>query len=214
MPANKPYVIGLTGGIGCGKSEAALYLKSLGAAHIDADAISRALTGDPRATGDPVFGAALPEVRRVFGEAVFTPEGSLDRKALAGRVFSDPAARRALEGIIHPLVQRTMLERMDAAAREGARIVILDVPLLFETGMDALCDETWVVYAGREQQIARVLARDGLAREAAEARVDSQMSSEERIARATCAISTDRPVEKTRAELEQLYRSALKRAEA
>ena len=214
MPASKPYVIGLTGGIGCGKSEAAKYLKTLGAVHIDADAVSRALTGDPRGAGDPVFGAALPEVRRAFGDGVFTPDGALDRPKLAARVFADPAARRALEGILHPLVQRTMLERMDAAGREGARVVILDVPLLFETGMDALCDETWVVYADREQQIARVLARDGLTREEAEARVNSQLSSEARIARATCAVSTDRPIEKTRAELEQLYRAAQKRAEA
>lgn len=214
MPANRPYVIGLTGGIGCGKSEAAQFLKGLGAAHIDADAISRALTGDPRAAGDPAFGAGLPEVRRVFGDGVFTPEGALDRAKLAGLVFADPAARRALEGILHPLIQRAMLDRMDAAWRDGAKTVVLDVPLLFETGMDALCDETWALCAGREQQIARIVARDGLTREAAEARIDSQLPSEERVARATFGISTDRPIEKTRAELEQLYRAALKRAEA
>ena len=214
MPANKPYVIGLTGGIGCGKSEAAQYLKSLGAYHIDADEVSRALTGDPRAAGDPVFGAALPRVREAFGDGVFTPEGALDRRALGARVFADAVARRTLEGILHPLVQRTMLSRMDEAAAEGAPAVILDVPLLFETGMDALCDETWVLYADREQQIARVVARDGLSREAAEARVDSQMPAQERVARATRAISTDRPIERTRAELEQLYRAALKRAQA
>ena len=205
MLANKPYVIGLTGGIGCGKSEAARYLKELGAAHVDADEISRRLTAEG--------GEALGEIRRVFGDAAFLPDGALDRANLGRLVFSNEPARRALEGILHPLVQRSMLERMDAAAREGAKVVILDVPLLFETGMDALCDETWTLYLDREMQITRVVARDGLTRAEAEARVNSQMPMQERNARATHAIDTDRPIERTRAELEQLYRAALKRAE-
>ncbi len=204
MLANKPYVIGLTGGIGSGKSEAAKYLKELGAAHLDADGISRALTGPD--------GAALPEIRRVFGDAMFDPDGALDRAGLGRLVFGNEPARRALEAIIHPLVQREMLERMDAAAQAGADVVILDVPLLFETGMDALCDETWALYVDREAQIARVVARDGLSPEEAEARIDSQLSAEARNARATHAINTDQPIERTRAELEQLYRAAVKRA--
>lgn len=205
MLANKPYVIGLTGGIGCGKSEAAKFLSSLGAAHLDADAISHELT--------EAGGAALPEIRRVFGEAAFNADGSLDRASLGKLVFGNEPARRALEGIIHPLVQREMLTRMDAAARAGASVVILDVPLLFETGMDALCDETWTLYLPREKQVARVVTRDGLTREAAEARVDSQMAAEKRNALATHAVNTDQPIERTRAELESLYRAAVKKAE-
>ena len=205
MLANKPYVIGLTGGIGCGKSEAAAYLKTLGAAHVDADTISRSLTAEG--------GEALPEIRRVFGEAAFNEDGSLDRTSLGKLVFGNEPARRALEGIIHPLVQRTMLEGMDAAAREGARVVILDVPLLFETGMDALCDETWTLYLDHDRQVDRVMMRDGLTREQAEARVASQMPAEERNKRATHAVNTDQPIEKTRAVLEGLYRTALKKAE-
>ena len=205
MLANKPYVIGLTGGIGCGKSEAAKFLSSLGAAHLDADVISHELT--------EAGGAALPEIRRVFGEAAFNADGSLDRASLGKLVFGSEPARRALEGIIHPLVQREMLTRMDAAARAGASVVILDVPLLFETGMDALCDETWTLYLPREKQVARVVTRDGLTREAAEARVDSQMAAEKRNALATHAVNTDQPIERTRAELESLYRAAVKKAE-
>lgn len=203
MPASKPYVIGLTGGIGCGKSEAAQYLESLGAAHLDADAISHALT----APG----GAALEDIRRVFGDGAFLPDGTLDRASLGRLVFTSEPARRALEGILHPLVQREMLRGMDAAAADGAKVVILDVPLLFETGMDALCDETWALYVGREKQISRVVTRDGLTREQAEARVDSQMPADERNARATHAVNTDQPIERTRAELSQLYHAALKR---
>ena len=205
MLANKPYVIGLTGGIGSGKSEAAQYLKRLGAAHVDADEISRALTAEN--------GAALPEIRRVFGDGAFLEDGRLDRAALGRLVFDNEAARRALEGIIHPLVQRAMLLEMDAAAERGVAVVILDVPLLFETGMDALCDETWTLYVDRERQIVRVMTRDGLTREQAEARIDSQMSTEARNARATHAINTDQPIERTQAELAALYRAAEKRAQ-
>ena len=205
MLANKPYVIGLTGGIGCGKSEAAKFLRTLGAAHLDADVISRELT----AAG----GAALPEIRRVFGEAAFNGDGTLDRASLGRLVFGNEPARRALEGIIHPLVQREMLTRMDAAAKAGAAVVILDVPLLFETGMDALCDETWALYVERDKQIERVVTRDGLSREDAAARVDSQMPMDQRNARATHALNTDQPIERTRAELEALYRAAVKKAE-
>ena len=204
MSASKPYVIGLTGGIGCGKSEAAKYLETLGAARFDADEVSHALT----APG----GEALAPIRARFGDGVFHPDGTLDRSALAAIVFTSAPHRKALEGIIHPLVQRSLLTRMDEAAREGVRVVILDVPLLFETGMDALCDETWVLYLDREKQISRIVTRDGLTREEAAARIDSQMSSEDRNARATHAINTDQPVEKTRQALSQLYRQAEKRA--
>ena len=129
--------------------------------------ISRALTAEG--------GEALGEIRRVFGDAAFHPDGTLDRATLGRLVFANEPARRALEGILHPLVQRNMLLAMDAAAEAGAKVVILDVPLLFETGMDALCDETWALYVDREKQIARVVSRDGLSREEAENRIDSQM---------------------------------------
>jgi len=205
VPASKPYVIGLTGSIGSGKTEAAKYLESLGAARFDADEVSHAVT----APG----GAALPAIREQFGDEVFKPDGTLDRSALGEIVFHSTPHRRALEGIIHPLVQRTLLERMDAAARSGARIVILDVPLLFECGMDALCDETWVLYVEREMQISRIVARDGLTREAAIARIDAMMPAEQRNARATHAINTAQPVEKTRQVLAQLYRQAERRAQ-
>ena len=207
MPASneKPYVIGLTGGIGCGKSEAAKYLEALGAVRFDADEVSRALT----APG----GEALPAIRERFGDGVFRPDGALDRAALARIVFSSAPHRRSLEAILHPLVQREMLKRLDAAAEAGERVVVLEVPLLFETGMDALCDETWALYAPREKQIARIVARDGLSPEDAVARIDSQMPMETRNGKATFAINTDRPIERTQAELEQLYRAAQKRAE-
>ena len=205
MRANKPYVIGLTGGTGSGKTESAKYLESLGAARFDADEASRAVT----APGGP----ALGPIRAQFGDEVFFPDGTLNRKALGDIVFNSVPHRRALEAIIHPLVQRTMLERMDQAAEAGAKVVILDVPLLFETGMDALCDETWVLYIDREIQISRIMMRDGLTREQAEARIGSAMSAEDRTARATRTIDTNQPMEKTRQILAQLYHQAEKAAE-
>ena len=197
MLANKPYVIGLTGGIGCGKSEAAQYLKTLGAAHVDADEISRALTQPG--------GAALPEIRRVFGEAAFNEDGSLDRANLGKLVFGNEPARRALEGIIHPLVQREMLARMDAAGQEGAAVVILDVPLLFETGMERYCDEVWCAYVPKAIQLARLMKRSGLTRKEAAARIAAQLPNAERRRRADRVISTAGTKEESAAEIIRRY---------
>ena len=202
MLANKPYIIGLTGGIGCGKSEAAAFLKEKGCAHVDADGISRALTAEN--------GIALPAIRAQFGDGVFHEDGTLNRPALAQIVFESQDHRRALEAITHPLVQQQMLDAVEAAGAMGTKVVILDVPLLFETGMDVLCDETWTVTADPENQLERVMQR-GLTREQAQARIDSQMSTEERNARSTRVINTDRSIERTRAELASLLGQVLKK---
>lgn len=202
MSANKPYIIGVTGGIGCGKTEAAAFLESLGAARVDADAISRSLT----APG----GEALPAIRERFSDGVFAPDGTLNRAALAAIVFQAQPERRALEGILHPLIQKNAWHQIEAAGERGEKIVILDVPLLFETGMDVLCDETWSMTADPETQLSRVMER-GLTREQAQARIDSQMSTDERNGRATRVIRTDRSMDRTRAELSGLYQQALRR---
>jgi len=203
VPANQPYVVGLTGGTGCGKSEAARYLASLGAKHIDADAISHALTADG--------GAAIEAIRQTFGDAVFFENGSLNRRALHDLVFSSMAHKRALEGIIHPMVQRYVMDEIEAAADEGYRVAILDVPLLFECGMDVLCDETWTMSVEACIQMERICQRDGLSEQQAAARIAGQMSMAERNARASRVIDSDRPIEKTRAELNQLYQQLLRR---
>ena len=203
MSANRPYIIGLTGGIGTGKSEAAKFLASLGAVHLDADAISLELT-EPG-------GEALEPIRAEFGEGVFREDGTLDRRALANITFSDPARKRALEAILHPRIQRDIMRGIDRAAEEGAKVVILDVPLLFETGMDALCDETWVLSADPETQVARVMMRDRVEREQVEARIQNQMPAEEKEKLATQVIPTERPMEKTQAELASMYQQVLKR---
>ncbi|MEA4898731.1 dephospho-CoA kinase [Bacillota bacterium Meth-B3] len=200
---DKAIRLGLTGGVGCGKSTAAAHLKALGAHVVDADEIARALTAED--------GEALDAIRARFGDAVFGPDGALDRRALGDRVFADVGERRALEAILHPAIQRKMLSEIDEADREGASVVVLDVPLLFETGFDALCDEVWVVTASREQQALRVMARDRLTRAEAEARILSQMPLAEKEARADRVISTGRPIDEVRAELKRLYRELTRR---
>ena len=103
------------------------------------------------------------------------------------------------------------LEQFEAAADEGYRVVILDVPLLFETGMDVLCNETWTMSVDKQTQMERICERDGLSEEQASARIAGQMSMEERNARANRVINSGRSIEKTRAELSQLYQQLLRR---
>ena len=199
----KPYIVGLTGGIACGKTAATDHLQSLGAFIVDADVESRALT----APG----GEALPAIREKFGDGVFNEDGTLDRRALGRIVFDDVNCRHALEAIIHPMVQRRMLAANHEAAKAGEKIVFWSVPLLYETGMDAVCDETWVLTVDHETQLKRLMARDSLDQASAEKRIASQMSGEERASRGNVVIRTGRPIEQTRQELTSLYRDLKKR---
>ena len=142
MSANrKAYIVGLTGGIASGKSEAARHLSALGACCVDADAISHALT----APG----GALLGVIRETFGDEVFLPDGTLNRRALGEVVFNDPAKRLILDSITHPAIQKAIMDDIERAVAAGENLVFINVPLLFETGMDALCDETWLISLDR-----------------------------------------------------------------
>lgn len=200
---NKPYIIGLTGGIACGKSTVAEYLEKQGVFVIDADAISHEVT----APG----GEALAPIAEAFGQGVFLPDGQLNRRALGELVFSDAGLRRTLEGIIHPLVQRRIVQAIREAGQKGEKAAVLNVPLLFETGMDALCDECWVVSLDRETQIKRLMARDALSASEAEKRIESQMSQDDKLRRANVVIKTGRPIELTHAELNGLLRELKRR---
>ena len=187
------YIIGLTGGIATGKSTAAQALRSFGADVIDADAISRAATMPG--------GSAAPAVLEAFG--------TLDRKAIAGKVFADPEARRRLEAIVHPIVRAEMARRI---GESRAPVCVLDVPLLFESGMETMVDEVWVTWVPGDEQLRRVRVRDGLDEDAARARIASQMPTEEKIRRADHAVDTSGSFENTRACLRRLWEQALERA--
>ena len=200
---DKSYVIGLTGGIGSGKTAATDFLAGQGALVIDADVESRALTSEN--------GEALPLIREKFGDAVFNEDGSLDRRALSDIVFASEEKRRELEGILHPMIQHRMVTKIRQAAHDGVPFLFLSVPLLFESGMDALCDETWCLSLGRDEQIERIMARDSLTRSEAEVRIDSQMPLEEKTSRANVVIRTNRSMEATHAELASLLRDLRRR---
>lgn len=175
-PSSRTWRIGLTGGIGSGKSTVAGMLRELGAAVIDADAISRGLT----AAG----GAALPEIARQFGTHMIGADGALDRSAMRQLVFADPAARQRLEAIIHPLVGQQTAERAQAALAHGCRVLVHDVPLLVEAGerWRRQLDRVWVVDCEEATQRQRVMARSGLSAAEVQAIIDQQARRQQRLA--------------------------------
>ena len=187
------YIVGLTGGIGTGKSTAAEYLVAKGMAHIDADAISREITEKRPGEDNPV----LEKIGQAFAPApVLREDGSLDRKAMAGLVFHDPARKKQLEDILFGEI-RAEIRRRIASAEED--MVLLDVPLLFETGLDSFCDSVILITADRDTRILRVTKRDGCAPEDVEARIRNQMPDAEKAARADAVVDNS-------GSLEDLYR--------
>ncbi len=197
-------IIGLTGGIACGKSTVACTLREAGVPIADGDQLSRRLT----APG----GIALPSIRAAFGDGVFFTDGTLNRKALGSMVFSSKAALAAPDQLMEPLLLRIIREELNAFASSGAGICVMDMPLLYERGLDAWCRRVWCVTVPLEIQIARLLERDGLNREEALARIRSQMPTEEKAARADVVIDTDRPLEDTRLEVLRLWREEIRLA--
>ena len=146
-----PLIIGLTGPIGCGKSTVAAMLGELGGAVIDADALARDVT----APGQPALGA----IRDRFGDGVFEGSGALDRAALGAVVFSDAAALRDLEAIVHPGVRRRVEERLDRARRDGDPFVVIEAIKLVEGGLAQRCDEVWLIECPTHVQRERLAGR-------------------------------------------------------
>jgi dephospho-CoA kinase len=189
-------IIGLTGGIGSGKSTVSAILRELGATVVDADEGARAVV-EP---GQP----ALEEIRERFGETVFAADGSLDRDRLADIVFSDERAREDLNTITHPRVRAWMAARMQAAAEAGAPVVVLDIPLLFESGLTAGLDEIVVVWAPVEAQFARAVARGGRG-EDIRARIKAQMPLDHKREQATVVIDNSGSKIGTRGQVEAFW---------
>ncbi len=183
-------VWGLTGGIACGKSHISGLLSGLGAVIVDGDLLSRELTHPE--------GRALAPLRRAFGDGFFHRDGTLNRRALGTLVFSDDRARETLDGIMQPMIRALILERMDAARAAGAEVCILDMPLLYEQGLDTWCDRVWCAYLPREEQLNRLMARDGFTREEAENRLASQLPAKEKANRADRIIDTSGSMAQTK----------------
>lgn len=176
-------VIGLTGGIASGKTAVSDILAQRGAVILDTDLIAREVVEPGQ--------AAWKDIQTEFGAEMFLPDGRLDRERLGARVFADPVARERLNTITHPRIRETLMQRLDGLRASAAPppAAVLVVPLLFEKGLDAWVEESWVVDIPETLQRERLAARDGLAPDAVKARLDSQMSRADRLARATHVIS-------------------------
>ena len=205
----RPVRIGLTGGIGSGKSMVAQRLRELGAAVVDADAIAREVV----APGGPAYAAIV----RAFGEGVLCRDGSLDRKALAARVFADEAVRRQLNALTHPHIRQRMAEEgARLAATPGVGVIVFDIPLLLETtdGSDLGLEGVVVVTAADAVRIARLTARDGLTPRDAKQRLDAQMPLAQKVARADWVIDNNGSAEQTREQVVKLWEALLARSRA
>lgn len=190
-------VVGLTGGIASGKSTVAGMFEDRKVPVIDADVIAREIV-EP---GEP----ALEDIEEAFGAEVIRQEGSLDREALGNIVFGDDQARATLDAITHPRVAQRMAERARALREQGHRWVIYDAALIVENDIHEWLDALIVVSADRATQIERLIRRDGLSREDAIARIDSQLPLEQKVAVADYVIDNNGTLEDTIEQVERVY---------
>jgi len=194
--------VGLTGGIGSGKSEVSARLRAHGAMIIDADRIAREVV-EP---GTPGLAAVAAE----FGEEILRPDGSLDREKLASIVFSDADRRAALNAIVHPLVGERVAELMEAAPEDA--VVVYDVPLLVENDLAGMYDVVVVVDAPVETQIRRLVERRGMTEEEARARIAAQATREQRRALAHHVIDNSGSLDELHAQVDALWDELVRRA--
>jgi dephospho-CoA kinase len=197
--ATRRWRIGLTGGIGSGKSTVAAMLARCGAAVVDADAIARSLT--------LAGGAAMPAIGQVFGPSFVRPDGAMDRDAMRERVFGDASARLRLQEIVHPLVAQETERQAAQAWAAGTRCVVFDVPLLVESGRwRSQVDAVLVVDCSVPLQIERVMARSGWSREAVEKVIAQQASRAQRLAAAdVCLANVDLSLAQLQQQVEEVW---------
>lgn len=194
-------VIGLTGGIGTGKSTVAALLRRRGIVVLDADQFVRELQ-QPGEEG-------LRRLVETFGDRILTPGGELDRPALARIAFSDAAARATLEGILHPLVRERMAAAHAAAVAQGADVIVHEIPLLFESRDPDEFDATVLVYAPAEEQVQRLIRSRGMSEADARARVAAQLPIEEKRRLATHVIDNTGSIEDLEASLGRVWRQVV-----
>jgi dephospho-CoA kinase len=198
-------LVGLTGGIGAGKSTVARLLAARGAAVIEADDLAR----DAVARGTDAF----DRIVAAFGPAIVAPDGDLDRGRLGEIVFADPERRRALEAIVHPEVARLFVEAVDPY-RETDHVVVYAVPLLVERGLVAAFDVVLVVVADTEHRVERVVRARGLEPDEVRRRIAAQVSDEERAAVADVLLDNDGDLEHLEPQVDRLWADLVSRASA
>ncbi len=189
--------IALTGGPGSGKSTVARMFRDLGAQVIDADEVAHAVV----AKGTP----AWEELRREFGPDYFREDGSLDRAKLSHLVFQDAGARQKLNVIVHPRVTREIARRLEELAARGVKLVLVEVPLLYEAGLEKNYEKVIVVDAGAEEQMERLTARDGRPAQEAAGIIQAQLPLSAKKARADLVVDNRNSLENTRAQVKKLW---------
>lgn len=194
--ANFMKIIGLTGGIGSGKSTVAGLLAKLGAVIIDADKIGHdVLNADSQ---------AREQVVTAFGSRILNPNGSVNRKGLGEIVFADRKALFHLNQIMHPLIYRVVKDKLEQYKEQGARVIVIDAPLLIEASWATMVDAVWVVTAS-ESNVLRRLERTGLSRNDIIARIRSQLTESERIKMADLVINNDYGIDELKLEVNRLW---------
>jgi len=196
-------IIGLTGGIGCGKTEVARIFQKLGAKIIDADLLGKMVVdGSPQ---------VLTELAQAFGQNILDDEGRLKRKELGNLVFADKRKRETLNRIVHPHLVRQIQDRVLEAQNEAAPLVVVDAALIYELNLSGSFDQVVVVTAELANRIARIQARDGLSHQEVMDRIRSQMPLEEKTERADIVIANDGTLEdlerRSQAVFEELMRA-------
>lgn len=197
--------VGLTGGIGSGKSAVSALLVERGAALVDSDLNARKVVEK----GSPGLTAVVAE----FGAQVLLPDGELDRPGLGRIVFSDPVKLAKLNEIVHPLVAAESQRQTEEAERQGAAVLIHDVPLLVENGLQSLYDAVIVVAASPGTQLDRLVHQRGMSRDDAEARIAAQLPLAEKVAVATYVIDNDGPREALGPQVDEVWAALLTAAE-
>lgn len=198
--------VGLTGGIGSGKSAVSALFVERGAALVDADVNARAVV----AKGTPGLAAVVQQ----FGEDILRADGELDREALGRIVFADPDQLATLNAIVHPLVGEESARQMALAEASGAPVLIHDVPLLVENNLQDRYDAVVVVAASPDTQVERLTRLRGMSRQDAEARIAAQASLADKLAAATYVISNDGPLEELPPQVDRVWRALLTAKEA
>ncbi len=189
------YVVGLTGGIGSGKSTVAEMLKEKGAVVLSADLVGHEVYQPGR--------PAWQEIVDAFGRQVVAADGGIDRKKLGATVFADPEALKRLNAITHPRMKELMREKLAELERRGVTVAVLEAALLFDAGWDDLTDEVWLTVAPPLVAARRTAERSRISIEEALARIRAQMSNEERAQRSDVIIETDCDLEETRGRVEE-----------
>ena len=189
MKQNEIYIIGLTGGIATGKSTVSNILKQAGIKVIDADLISKDIL-------EP-YNEGWYEVVGYFGNGFVNDDFTIKRKELADRVFSNEEDLMKLNSLLHPIIIKKIKEKVAEYEKSGIKIVFIDAPLLFETGIDDDCDEVWLLVCGIDEQINRVMQRDSLTYEQARKIIENQMPDNEKKAMADRVIDTSDSLENT-----------------